>query len=297
MVLVPFTDTTEARYAEIARKMLETGDWITPQFSYGVPFWGKPPLHTWLSAAGMGIFGVNELAARLPIFLVACGLLALIYYWARAEKGQSFALVGTTLLTSSAMFYVASGCVMTDIPLVAGTALSMAAFWNAVQNRKQQRLWAYLFFVGLAVGLLAKGPVAIILIGLPVVLWAILGNRWKATWRDLPWVTGTVLMLAIAAPWYILAELKTPGFLRYFLIGEHFERFLVSGWEGDLYGNAHAEPRGDNLAVRCFGILAMVVILLASALEISHRGGGVSGRCKWLGQISSSLGVIATGNF
>ncbi|HBR94728.1 MAG TPA: dolichyl-phosphate-mannose--protein mannosyltransferase, partial [Opitutae bacterium] len=48
---IPFTDTTEARYAEIARKMVETGDWITPQFDYGVPFWGKPPLHTWVSAA------------------------------------------------------------------------------------------------------------------------------------------------------------------------------------------------------------------------------------------------------
>lgn len=75
MILVPVKDTTEARYAEIARKMLETGDWITPQFEYGVPFWGKPPLHTWLSAAGMGAFGVNEFAARLPIFALACALL------------------------------------------------------------------------------------------------------------------------------------------------------------------------------------------------------------------------------
>ena len=64
--LMPITDPTEARYAEIARKMVETNDWITPQYDYGVPFWGKPPLHTWVSAAGMKIFGVNHFGAPHP---------------------------------------------------------------------------------------------------------------------------------------------------------------------------------------------------------------------------------------
>ena len=79
MFVLPFTDTTEARYAEIARKMVETGNWLTPQFDYGVPFWGKPPLHTWLSAAGMQVFGVSEAAARLPILLTALAVLFLVY--------------------------------------------------------------------------------------------------------------------------------------------------------------------------------------------------------------------------
>tara|TARA_R110002110_G_scaffold135312_2_gene319288 strand:+ start:2025 stop:3572 length:1548 start_codon:yes stop_codon:yes gene_type:complete len=255
MVIVPFTDTTEARYAEIARKMLETGDWITPQFAYGVPFWGKPPLHTWLSAAGMGAFGVNEFAARLPIFLLACGLLALIYFWARAEKGNGFALVGTTVLASSALFFMASAVVMTDMPLVAGTTLSMVGFWNAVQRRSRHRVWGYLFFAGIAVGLLAKGPIAIALTGLPIGLWVILGKRRRETLRRLPWMTGLFLTFAVAAPWYIAAEIKTPGFLDYFLIGEHFQRFLVPGWTGDLYGSGHAKPRGT---IWLFGILAFL---------------------------------------
>ena len=72
----PLMDSTESRYAEIARKMLETGNWLTPQFDYGVPFWGKPPLSTWLSAAAMAVLGVGEFAARLPSFLLAlaCGV-------------------------------------------------------------------------------------------------------------------------------------------------------------------------------------------------------------------------------
>lgn len=255
MLLVPFTDTTEARYGEIARKMLETGDWITPQIAYGVPFWGKPPLHTWLSALGMGAFGVNEFAARLPILAVACGLLALVYTWARAEKGPGFALVGTVILASSGMFFVASAMVMTDLVLVAGTTLSMIAFWNAVQLRSRALLWGYLFFVGLAIGLLAKGPLAIVLAGLPIGLWVMIGNHWRATWSRLPWVSGTLVMLFIAAPWYLAAEQKTPGFLNYFIIGEHFERFTVPGWKGDLYGSGHRQPHG---MIWLFGLLAFL---------------------------------------
>lgn len=69
--LYPLTDTTEARYAEVARKMVELGDWITPWYDYGVPFWAKPPLSTWLTAASFKVFGLNEFAARLPHFVLA----------------------------------------------------------------------------------------------------------------------------------------------------------------------------------------------------------------------------------
>ena len=255
MVVIPFTDTTEARYAEIARKMLETGDWITPQFEYGVPFWGKPPLHTWLSAAGMGAFGVNEFAARLPIFALACAVLALLYHWVRSEKGEDHALVSLAVLASSGMFFIASGVVMTDLALIAGTTLAMVGFWMAVNARSRASLWGHLFFVGLAIGLLAKGPLAILLTGVPLGLWIMFEGRWRDTLSRIPWVTGTLAMLAIAAPWYIAAEIKTPGFLRYFIIGEHFERFTVHGWKGDLYGSGHREPKG---MIWLFGMLAFL---------------------------------------
>jgi 4-amino-4-deoxy-L-arabinose transferase-like glycosyltransferase len=87
----PLLDPTESRYAEIARKMLETGAWLMPQVDYGVPFWGKPPLSTWLSAATMAMFGVNEFAARLPSFLLLAGCGALVY-WLAALRGADAAL-------------------------------------------------------------------------------------------------------------------------------------------------------------------------------------------------------------
>ncbi|MBF3290104.1 glycosyltransferase family 39 protein, partial [Pseudomonas aeruginosa] len=85
----------------------------------------------------------------------------------------------------------------------------------------------------------------LILAGLPIGLWALLEWRWRALWRGLPWIRGSLLMLLVAAPWYLLAELKTPGFLEYFLLGEHWQRFVTAGWDGDRYGNAHAYPYGS----------------------------------------------------
>ena len=79
-------DKTEARYAEIARIMLETNNWITPQIDYGSPFWAKPPLSTWLSAMSMKAFGVNEFAVRLPSLLLCIGIVLLIGQFAKQKK-------------------------------------------------------------------------------------------------------------------------------------------------------------------------------------------------------------------
>ena len=243
MLWLPFTDTTEARYAEIARKMIETGDWITPQFDYGVPFWGKPPLHTWLSALGMQIFGIGGFGARIFIFLSGLTVIGLTGAFMKRHVGADQALVAVVMLFSSILFFGASAFVMTDMVMTLGITLSMIAFYTKVTNRSDGAVWGYLFFVGLAIGLLAKGPVASVLTFMPIGLWIIIGWRWSLL-SALPWISGTALLLALTLPWYVAAELKTPGFLQYFIIGEHFERFTVSGWQGDLYGSGHARTKG-----------------------------------------------------
>lgn len=240
---VPFVDTTEARYVEIARKMLETGDWITPQFDYDIPFWGKPPLHTWLSALGMKVFGEGAFGARVLIFATSLGVVGLVFNWVQQHRGKDQALVACVILCSSVLFFGASAFVMTDMAMVLGTTLSMVGFYNCICTQSNRTFWGRMFFVGIAIGLLAKGPVALVITTIPLILWLTIGGRWRMLFQ-LPWGSGLLIASLITVPWYAAAEIKTPGFLQYFLIGEHFQRFVFSGWDGDLYGSGHARPKG-----------------------------------------------------
>lgn len=239
----PLYDTTEARYGEIARIMLETGNWVTPQFDYNIPFWGKPPFQTWISAASFGIFGVNEFAARLPHFLCSLITLGLVYRFAQETMSQQRAIYSVIILSACIGFTITAGTVMTDSALLMATTLAMTSYWRCYigDNRTQNGL---LFFAALSLGMLIKGPVAVVIIGIALVTWSISQRCFIKALSVLPWLKGMGLFLVLTLPWYIWAEIRSPGFFEYFIIGEHIQRFLVSGWQGDLYGTAHKESRG-----------------------------------------------------
>lgn len=237
LVMAPHTDPSESRYAEIARKMVETGDWITPQFDYGMPFWAKPPLSIWMSALGIELFGVNEFGSRIFLFAAALAVLFLVARSAKRELGREASWAAPAFLMGMPLFFFCSAAVMTDIALLLGTTLAMVCFRDAV--RGGSRWSGYGFFTGLAIGLLAKGPLVLVIALPPLAAWVVTTGAWRRTGKNVPWITGTLLMLVLAVPWYLAAERKTPGFLEYFLVGEHWKRFTVRGWQGDLYGNAH----------------------------------------------------------
>jgi 4-amino-4-deoxy-L-arabinose transferase-like glycosyltransferase len=243
--LYPIMDQTEARYAEIGRKMLELGDWVTPWIDYGEPFWGKPPFSFWITATSFKFFGVNAFAARLPHLI--CGVLVawLTWDWI-ARRSQREAIYALALLSGSALFIVSTGAVMTDMSLALGTTLAMRGFWLGLHGAEAgRRREQYLFFVGVAIGLLAKGPIAAVLVGFPMVVWSLVSGGLMRVLREFRWISGVSLTLLLVVPWYIWAELRSPGFIEYFLIGEHWHRFVTPGWQGDLYGSAHAFPRGS----------------------------------------------------
>lgn len=259
--LYPLMDNTEARYAEIARVMGSTGDWVTPWFANGIPFWGKPPLSFWSTSLSFAVLGVNEFAARLPHFLTALGVGWLIWDWA-LRQGKQEALTAISLLAACSLTLIASGAVMTDMTLVLGSTLVMRGFWLALHGKVEARgREAGLFFLGLVIGLLAKGPLVLVLAGLPVGLWTLLTRQYARVWHALPWWRGSLLVLALVAPWYIAAELRTPGFLDYFLVGEHWHRFVTPGWSGDRYGGAHSAPWGSIWAYVWFAVLPWSLFL------------------------------------
>ncbi|WP_454784369.1 ArnT family glycosyltransferase [Legionella sp. WA2024007413] len=266
---IPLNDVSEARYAEIARKMLETGNWVTPLHDYGVPFWAKPPLSTWLSAFSMKLFGVNEFAVRLPGLLLSLITIWLIWYVVKRHSGHVIAMVTTIILAGTLYFFLDAGTVMTDPSLVLCITLVEIAFWRAVVD--DSKLWSYIFFVGLGLGLLAKGPVAIVLSGMPIFFWVLLRKQWRNLWKRLPWIKGILLMLAIALPWYIWAEIRTPGFLNYFIIGENFNRFLKPGWVGDKYGFAHQQAWGMIWVYAVIGSLPWCVLGAAWFIKYKHN--------------------------
>lgn len=269
MIGLPLMDTSEPRYAEMARMMLVTHDWITPWFAPGVPFWGKPPLSFWAQALSMKAFGVNALAVRLPSLLATLLTLALVYRLAQALSGTMAARLATLMGASALVMFVDAGAVLTDPFLTLGVTLSLVAFVMA--QYQGGAVWRYGFFVGLAIGLLAKGPLALILVGFPVlVAWGLSGD-WRGVWRALPWVTGALLTLALVVPWYAAAELKTPGFLRYFLIGEHVLRFIDPGWQGDLYGNGHARAQGTIWIYWVVGALPWSLWLLPALVSFFRQ--------------------------
>lgn len=271
-IIVPVINISEARYAEIARKLIETNDWVTLYHDYGVPFWAKPPLSSWISALGALLFGMNEFALRAPILLISIILMYLIFHVAKTQYKKNTPEISVLVLFSSAGFYFFSATIFTDMVFTFGITLSMVSFWLTI---KEQIFWKYLFFVGIAISLLAKGIIALPLIGFPLLLWIILKKNLKETWQIFPWIKGSILTISIAAPWYILAELKTPGFLKYFIIGEHFSRFLISGWEGDLYGHAHDHNIGTIWIYWIFLALPwsiwFIVILIKNFLNKSNN--------------------------
>ncbi len=239
-------DPTEGRYAEIARVMVATDNWITPQIDEDVPFWGKPPLSFWATAICYRIMGHSEFATRLPSWIFGIISVFLTYLLGSALRGPVFGLCSALVLSTTGLFYVLAGGVMTDPSLATSVTLSMVGFAMSLQSSGScpRRLWGWAFFAGLGLSLLAKGPVGLILTFLPVFIWSVCNKQLRSSLKILPWFSGVILTLLITLPWYIAAEIKTPGFLNYFIVGEHFQRFLVAGWEGDLYGNPHNHPYG-----------------------------------------------------
>ncbi len=260
----PLADPYEARDAEIARLMLAQGDWITPQQDPGIPFWAHLPLASWLQAGSMAMLGVNEFAVRLPAWLaaVACG--ALLFALARTRQpgtpGPSLrsasgppapvaassalhAWLALLLFASMPLAFSRAGSALPEMTIAAALTLLLVGLWRGAVSGS--RAPALAGFAGLGLTLLAGGPLWLIVAALAGALfWVLEGARPAALrplWRRLPWLSGVALAAALSAPWFIAAELRTPGFLDYFLHGHLLRGFLTPGWD-DRYGVIAREP-------------------------------------------------------
>jgi 4-amino-4-deoxy-L-arabinose transferase-like glycosyltransferase len=206
----------EPRYASIGREMVRSGDWITPHL-WGEPWFEKPPLLYWMTAAG-NLAGLGpDLAGRLPIALLSVAFV-LFYHWClKAEFGGRAALFATMVLATSAAWVAYSRVGVTDLPMAAlfSAAMLLGLRWLSTGERRLLAVAA--FFLGLAV--LAKGLVPLVL-SLPL-FWA--GRKRLKDWRLL---FPLAIFFLTAAPWYILCTFRNgPAFLTEFFWKHHFDRF------------------------------------------------------------------------
>jgi 4-amino-4-deoxy-L-arabinose transferase-like glycosyltransferase len=206
----------EPRYASIGREMARSGDWVTPRL-WGQPWFEKPPLLYWMTAAG-NLAGLGpDLAGRLPVALLSVAFLFLYYWCLKGEFGRRAALFATMVLATSAAWVAFSRVGVTDLPMAAlfSAAMLLGLRWLSTGERWLLALAA--FFLALAV--LAKGLVPLAL-SLPL-FWA--GRKRLKDWRHL---LPLAIFLLTAAPWYILCTLRNgPVFLAEFFWKHHFDRF------------------------------------------------------------------------
>jgi len=134
--LVPLTDHTEARYAEIARLMVQSGDWISPHITPQEVFWAKPPLSTWSQALLMQALGVNEWSGRLAAWLWSLAALASFAWLLRDSVSRVHRWAMLTALMLCPMFFICAGAVMTDATLSACVLLVQAAWWHVLTAKE-----------------------------------------------------------------------------------------------------------------------------------------------------------------
>jgi hypothetical protein len=228
----------EPRFAQIGREMLRSGDWLVPRMN-DEPVALLPPMTYWLIALSSCPLGeVTEGAARLPMALAGLVGIAAVYFLGRRMFGGRAGFLGALVLGTSAQYLRRVRWLQADAPLTAAVTVTIVGIYFAVTARSQKgrHLFALLATVAAAFGILAKGPVAVILPLLTLFLFLLVTQRWRKSSETFArgflslalYLFGYgFLCLLIVCPWYIAAGLKGGrGFAWEILIKHNFGMFF-----------------------------------------------------------------------
>jgi 4-amino-4-deoxy-L-arabinose transferase-like glycosyltransferase len=252
----------EPRYAWIARDMAETGNWVTPHL-YGKPWFEKPPLYYWAAALSFKLFGVSEIAARLPSAVSALLATLAMAWLAWRVYGAETARWLLLLLPTTVGMIGFSHAAATDMPFTAMLTIAMvfgvellrldpSASFISFTSSTSFTSFFFGFFLGLA--LLAKGPAAIVLSGGAVLLWAIFTKRWRDAFRCLHPIA-IVSFCITALPWYILCGHRNPGFFRVFIVEHNFRRYVTPEFQ-------HLQPFWFYIPVLLLGVFPWTLLFI-----------------------------------
>jgi 4-amino-4-deoxy-L-arabinose transferase-like glycosyltransferase len=217
----------EGRYAEMAREMFVTGDWVTTRLN-GIKYFEKPPLQTWMNALSFELFGLGDWQARLWTGL--CGLLGvgLTGYAGARVFGQRVGFYAALVLASSFYWVACSQINSLDMGLSGMMTVALCALLIAQRDDAtphEQRNWMLVCWAGMALSVLSKGLIGLVLPGGVLFFYTLFARDWKI-WTRLHIVKGLLLFLLIAAPWFVLVGQRNPEQPHFFFVHEHFDRFL-----------------------------------------------------------------------
>lgn len=249
----------EPRYAQVAREMLERRDWITPTLG-GQPWLEKPPLYYWQAMVAYSIFGVSDWAARLPAAVDATFLVLAVYFFLRRFRGGS-GVDGALIAASCAGIIGYARAASTDMPLAAAFSIGMLAWWAWQESEK--KIYLALFYGFMALGMLAKGPVAPFLAAGVILVYAAAVGEFRAVLKTL-WPPGIILFCAIALPWYFAVQLRNPQFFREFILEHNLARFSKNVYH-------HTEPFWYYLPVTLIALLPWTIATITALVETLQR--------------------------
>jgi dolichol-phosphate mannosyltransferase len=254
----PLQEPQEARYAEIPREMLEQGSWIVPVLD-GQPYCDKPPLLYWMVMGSYKILGVHDWAARLVVSLAGFSTVLVTYFWGCRTVGRRAALAGAAILCLSARFLYYSRMVTMDPVLTFWVVSALAAAHLAILGGRLQASssscsWRWWFISALACGLgvMTKGPVALLLTAVPVLAVQLIDPRCaKPRWSR--WTAYGAIVLGVALPWYLAIAVRQGDFSEYFFWRQNVLRFVAPF--------DHAEPPWYYLPGLLLGLLPWTLLL------------------------------------
>ena len=220
-------DNDEAFYAESAREMVESGNWVTPHFNYE-PRFQKPALYYWVTAALFSVAGAHEFAARLFAALAGMGLVLVTTACGRRWYDESVGLLAGAIAATSFGYFALARLSLPDLPLACFITVTIWAIFVATLERERNpRQWLFVAAIAAALGFLVKGPLALVLPGLVVVPILLMERRsYNVQFSDV--FLASLLFAVIALPWYMLMWLQHgTEYLVGFFVGDNFERFAT----------------------------------------------------------------------
>ena len=216
-------DDADSTHAEAAREMFVSGDYVTLHVN-GIRYLEKAPLMYWLVAASYHVFGVDEYATHLPTVLAMCLLVLLALHWATRAFGARGGTYAGLFVATAAGYYLFSRILIPEAILSLLIATSLYCFTSALETDGKPWHW-YGGYAMLALAVLTKGLLALVVVGGAIFVYLLWSGDWRR-WREFHMPTGLLLLVAIAAPWHILAGIRNPRFFWFYFVNEHFLRFL-----------------------------------------------------------------------